>query len=102
MKNIWTEEDIKSQQGIIIIRNDATKPLKDLGFARTVVFKIGFSHVGKKYGLCNILTDGWYHGVADSHKELADYLNADEKGYRPLTKEEFLQLVDDGKNQIFY
>jgi len=100
MKNIWTAKEIEAQHGHLIIRNDASKPFKDLGFARTVVFKIGFGKM--KYGLCNILTDGWYHDVADAAQEFADHLNADERGYRPLTKDEFLQLVDDGAKQIFY
>ncbi len=100
MKNIWTAKDIENQHGLIIIRDDASKPFKDLAFARTVVFKIGFGK--KNFGLCNILTDGWYNDIADTAQEFADYLNSDESGYRPITKAELLQLIDDGESQIFY
>lgn len=100
MKNIWTAKEIEAQHGHIIIRNSASKPFKDLAYARTVVFKIGFAK--KKYGLCNLLTDGWYHDVADTSQEFADHLNNDDIGYRPITKEEFVELVEASAKQIFY
>lgn len=100
MKHIWTTEEIITQHGKLIIRNNISKPFKNLAFARTVVFKIGFSKL--RYGLCSILTDGFYCDVANTPQEFVDYLNSDEIGYRPLTKDEFLQLVDDGEKQLFY
>lgn len=100
MKNLFTEEELEC--GMFLVKNNAGKPFKDLGFARTVTFKTGFSHDGeKKYGLSSVLTDGFYVGVANSLKELAEYLNEDEQGYRPLTKEELFQLVS-SSNQGFY
>lgn len=100
MKNIWTAKEIEKQHGQLIIRNDATKPFKDLAFARTVTFKVGYGKM--QFGICNILTDGWYSDIANSAKEFAAYLNSDKIGYRPLSKAELLQLIDDGEQQLFY
>jgi hypothetical protein len=99
MKNIWNKEEIQNQHGHIIIKNSVSKPFKDLGYARTVTFKIGFGKM--KYGLCNILTDGWYHDVCNTAEEFAEFLNKDEIGYRPITKEEFIELLL-STNQNFY
>ncbi len=102
MKNIWTEKELEC--GMFIIRNDAGKiPFKDADFARTVVFKIGFSMGSdKKYGKISILTDGAYFGLRPTLKELADYLNEDERGYRPLTREELINLLKSSDQGFYY
>ena len=100
MKNLFTEQELQS--GLFLVRNDAGKPFKDLGFARTVTFKVGFSHDSEmKYGLSSVLTDGFYVGVAKTLKELVEHLNNNEFGYRPLTKDELFQLIN-SSNQGFY
>lgn len=100
MKNIFTEHELKC--GMFIIKNNVGKPLEDLRFSRTVAFKVGFSHGSvKKYGLSSFLTDGFYSPISDSLKGLADYLNNDEEGYRPLTKDELIELIV-SSDQGFY
>jgi len=100
MKTIFTKNEISV--GMFIIKNSAKKTLKDLSFATTVTFKIGFSNTDKfKYGMCNILTDGWYCGLANTLDELCEYLNKDEDGFRPLTKDEFTLMLN-STNQGFY
>ena len=53
-----------------------------------------------KYGMCNVLTDGWTHWVG-SKEELCDYLNNNPYGetYRILTKEELLYIIENRSNQ---
>lgn len=53
-----------------------------------------------KYGLCNVLTDGWTHWVG-SKEELCDYLNNNPYGetYRILTKEELFYIIENRSNQ---
>ena len=102
MKNIFTESELKC--GMFLIRNDASRPFKNVGFATTVVFKVGFEmnpKDDKKYGLISVLTDGRYCPIAKDLKELAEYLNKDERGYRPITKDEFIELLN-SSNQGFY
>jgi len=100
MKTIFTEKEIEC--GMFIIRNSSLKKSNDLSFARTVTFKIGFSHESeKKYGICNFLTDGFYVGIAKDKKDLCEWLNNDEIGYRPLTKDEVIEMIK-STNQGFY
>jgi hypothetical protein len=101
MKNIWTEKDIEA--GLYIIRESSPKGSANLSFARTVVFKIGFSFSKgiPKYGKISCLTDGLFCPLGETTKDIADQLNADEIGYRPLTKEEYIKLIEN-TNQGFY
>jgi hypothetical protein len=100
MKNLFTEKEL--QCGMFLVNNSAGRPFKDLGLARTLTFKIGFSHdVDLKYGLSSVLTDGFYVGVANSLKDMATYLNNDVQGYRPLTKDELFELIN-SSTQGFY
>lgn len=100
MKNIFTKEELKC--GMFLVKNNAGKPFEDLAYARTVTFKVGFSHDSKlKYGLSSVLTDGLYVGVAYSLEDMATYLNNDPDGYRPLTKDELFELIN-SSNQGFY
>jgi len=110
MKNIWAPKDVTA--GLFIIRESSPKhPTKkgnssvpvpvNIGFARTVTYKIGFGQDKKKpYGLISVMTDGWYHDVGTA-EELCDKLNNDEYGYRPLTKEEMFKMLE-SSDQGFY
>ena len=106
MKNkiIWSANDIEKQHGILIIRESSPLGSTDIKFARTVTYKIGFSNqVSEKtrYGKISIFTDGWFCPIANTAQEFADYLNNDEYGYRPLTKNEALLLLNDAESQLF-
>ena len=94
MKQLFEKNDLKC--GTFLIKNSAGNQLTDLSFASTVVFKIGFSYDSKlKYGLCSVLTDGFYVGIANSMDELTEYLNNEKgSGYRLLTKKELLSLIE--------
>ena len=92
MKNriIWEEKDIEC--GLFIVRESANLEIND-GFKTTVCFKLGYCRdTDKKYGLCNFLTDGWYHSIGKTKQEVVEYLNNDEYGYRPLLKTEVIEL----------
>lgn len=101
MKTIFDATKIATMCGLYIIRESASKPFKDIGFARTVTFKICYSVKNHTYHLCNILTDGCLIGEYKTTNELIEHLNNDEKGYRPLTKEEMWQMLKE-TNQGFY
>lgn len=105
MKNIWLPKDIEA--GLFIIRESSPKKSKDLGFAKTVVFKIGFVNVlendisVQKYCKISVLTDGFVAAIGNTKEEFANYLNDDKSGYRPLTKEEMIDLLNSSE-QGFY
>lgn len=92
----WTENDIYA--GLYIIKESSPFGSDNLSFARSVTYKIGFSYnpKDKKYGLISCLTDGFYAPIANSRKEVADYLNNEVTGlgYRRLTKEEYIKLIE--------
>lgn len=94
MKFIWEEKDI--EVGLYIIRNAASDPIRDIGFAHTVVFKIGFieSQTEKRYCKIAVMTDGWICPIADTKADVAEKLNNDQHGYRPLKKSEFVLLMN--------
>lgn len=100
MKNIWKTEDITA--GLYIIRESSPKNSPHIGFARTVTFKIGFSRTNeeKPYGKISCMCDGWYCPIG-TKEQVAEYLNNDEYGYRPLTKEEFIKMIN-SSDQGFY
>lgn len=93
MRKLWTAADIIG--GAFIVRESSPLGATNLGFKRTVTFKIGFSFDTQRsdYGLCNALTDGFYKAMG-SKEQLAEYLNKDEYGYRSLTKPEFLEMAE--------
>ena len=106
MKNIWKESDLIS--GLYIVRESSPKGSTDLGFKRTVCFKLGFCSqietglYGDKgsWGYISFLTDGWYCHLG-SKEAVLKVLNEDEYGFRPLTKEEYIELIN-STNQGFY
>jgi hypothetical protein len=100
MKNIFTKEEIRL--GMALIRNDVGKPIIDNDFARTVTMKVSHSvDNGKvRYGVSFPLSCGLYAQLG-SMDDVLEYINEDRFGYRPITKEEYIQLVE-SSNQNFY
>lgn len=100
MRIFWEEKDIEA--GLYIIRNTSPLNSTDLRFARTVTFKIGYDNCNlkSKYGKMECLTDGWYYPIGNTKQSVADHLNADKHGYRKLTKEEYISMVN-SSNQGF-
>ncbi len=94
MRKQWKPEDIFG--GLYIIRETSPFGSANLGFARTVTFKIGYDNRNLKahYGKMNCLTDGWYNEIGNDKQSVADYLNADLNGYRKLTKAEYIAMIN--------
>ena len=112
MKNIWTEKDICT--GMYIIRESSPKNSGNLPFARTVCYKIGYGYFEKEglsekgyktkqqYCLISMLTDGMVCPIGFTNKDVAKYFNETyDNGYRPLSKEEYIKLIN-STNQGFY
>jgi hypothetical protein len=95
MKFTFEASDIKA--GLFVVRQPRNgKPYCDLDFARTVVFKIGYTFaLGiPKWGVCNVLTDGLYQPIGDTEQDVADWLNNNEHGFEPLSKKEMMTLME--------
>ena len=98
MKYIWEEKDIEA--GRFLIKQSAPENFKDVGFAASVSFKIGFTTQGEQsYCLISIFTDGWVY-MAGSKDKLAKYLNKCEDGYRPMTRSEAHLIIDNCRQSI--
>lgn len=91
---VWKESDILI--GMYITKNTSPKKSKNLSFAVTVTYKIGFSYYpeDKKYGLISCLTDGFYTPIANNYQELVDYLNnSDNGGFRKVSMNRYIKLL---------
>lgn len=66
-----------------------------IGYAATVCWKLIYSLERSipKYGRCNFLTDGWFYPMANTKEELCELLNNDKEGFRVLTKEEVIYII---------
>jgi hypothetical protein len=97
-RTIFTPEMLTRHNfGLFIIKLTASEDIREnVGFNSTVSFKLGYqmSTKIKKYGRTNFLTDGWFCDLADTIEELCDILNNDPWGYRLLTKEEVIYMID--------
>jgi hypothetical protein len=108
MKNIFLPKDIK--EGLIIIKETSPKGCKNLGFACSVSYKIGFGYFDKQsdkgskqqYCFISIFTDGMVSPIGFTKEDVAEYLNKDNHGYRTLTIEECISLIEYSKSQLFY
>lgn len=100
VKLIWETADI--EPGMYFIRNSSPLGSTDLSFASTVCFKLGFSHISRDnpYVLISIMTDGMIYLPMASKADVVTMLNADEHGYRPLTKAEYIAILN-STNQGF-
>jgi len=95
IKYKWEEKGIKA--GNFVIRC-SYKGSKDLGFASTVAYKIGFATLDNKQVMClTSITDGLtliFKGTKiKCTKELEEKFNNDRWGYRPLQGEELITLL---------
>jgi hypothetical protein len=104
MKYIFEEKDIEAC--LYVICQTAQDIFKNPSFAATVVYKIGFCNSPEleeatkgNLGSISCLTDGWYRHIGGK-KEVCEWLNNDPRGFRPLTKEEYIFLVN-SSNQGF-
>lgn len=94
MKFFWEEEDIKPGRFIICasVKEDASNYPKNR-YAATVVYQIGWQSTkeGNTYGKTSVATDGMWCPIG-TKQEVADKLNADPRGYRPLSRQEFNRI----------
>ena len=90
----FTTDNLKV--GDYIISNRSPIGTQNLGFARTVSYKIVFQIPINNYatiGICNFLTDGFTRFNSFSMEDMCQYLNnADD--WRKLTEEEIIKLLD--------
>lgn len=107
----FTPENISENNVGLYIIEDRADVEKYIGVGTTCVWKLVYQHkyntVTKllnneakvelpKYGMCNVLTDGWTHWIGDK-QQLCDHLNEDGK-YRILTKEELIHIINNRTN----
>ena len=99
-KYLWAPEDIKA--GRYIIRESSPQNNDNIRFACSVAYKIGFTFSpdpGKPntFALVSI-TDGLISSIG-SKQEMADELNNDKFGFRPLKQKDLLQCIAHLKSQ---
>ena len=102
MRSVFAPEDL--DVGMFIIKCDVPNPIIDFNSARCSVYKIVYLNVAglsTKYGLCSVLTDGCCFAMQTDKKDLCYMLNNDPFGFRPITKQEMLILMEHN-NQNFY
>ena len=95
-KHIFTIEELeKNNFGLFIIRYFDEDIKTNVGYAATVSYKLSYQHHRDfKYGLVNFLSDGWFNPVCKTKEELCEILNTDKHGYRLLTKEEVIYIIN--------
>ena len=68
-----------------------------MSFRRTVTFKVVYDDTlpKRRYGICNVLTDGWIHFCGNTIQDVCDFLNKkDPRGsYCLLSKQEFMDMI---------
>lgn len=103
MRKQWTAEEIHDPNGLYIVRNSYPVGSENYGFGRSVTYKVGwdllYGELNVNHGLIANLTDGMFHRIGTC-QDVADYLNKDEYGYRPLTKKEYINFIN-SSNQGF-
>lgn len=97
MKYKFEEKDI--ELGTFVIKNSSPKGSGDLGFASTVAYKICWIPEGKinTYCMVAMFTDGGIFKLG-TKDELLQHINEDKHGYRPLTKQELLNILSHSNN----
>ena len=105
---VFTEEMLtRYNVGLFIIKAGVNvfEPER-IGYAATVCWKLayhmipqskidksGTGYLTGKYGKVSFLTDGWFCPLANTKKQLCEFLNNDERGYRVMTKEEVIYIL---------
>lgn len=90
MKILFEEKDFTGC-GQMIIRNSFKPHSNDYAFGITVAYKVGWLVANKDILLIS-LADGMVKAF-ESVNALCKYLNEDEFGYRPMTKEEIHSIL---------
>lgn len=86
--------------GQMIVRDSFPRGSKDYQFGASVAYKVGWL-VGSKSTRYTLvaLTDGMTI-VFDGIKNLIDYLNNDEEGFRPLEPAELVEIIKTQGNRF--
>lgn len=94
MRKQWTEGDIFG--GLYIIRESSPFGSTNLRYAATVIFKIGYDNknLEERWNMQSCLTDGWVCPIGNTKQDVVNQLNLGEPGYRKLTKEEYIAVVN--------
>ena len=101
-RNIWEVEDIKC--GKFICRESWSEDSKDIGGLCSVTYKLGWlcNKGGSSASMCKVaITDGLILDLRESRLDerdakqvMADYLNNDVEGYRPLTDKQVMRRME--------
>lgn len=107
---VFTPDMLNKGHGLYIIRAGVDPYThKRVGYAATVSWKICYrlGHYVKdmtpnqvivkdlnEYGIVNFLTDGFFHPISYDKVDVCNYLNSHTAGFRPLTKEEVLYMIE--------
>jgi hypothetical protein len=98
-KFVFEETDFQGA-GQMIIRESATKGIKDPTFGATVSYKIGWMPGKGSNTMAMIsLADGMII-TFKSTKALCDKLNSDQCGYRPMTDDEITKVMVSQHNRF--
>ena len=95
VKYIFEPNDFEGS-GQYVIRQSSTVKCKDISFASSVAYKVGYIHKHRDEPKCTLLislTDGMAVAYADN-QTLCNHLNNDPEGYRPMTDEEVSTIID--------
>lgn len=93
-KTIFEPSDFKGC-GQVVVRNSSPEDSTDLSFKASVSYKIGWMHApnGENHYFMISLTDGMITRCGPSLENLCNYFNNDAVGFRPLTKQELMDVM---------
>lgn len=89
MRIFWEEDDIRG--GIHVIRESSPVDDPCLSFASSVAYMIGFDAGTDAKTMISVCDGMTLH--YDSKQELADHLNNDDFGFRPLEGEALIEVL---------
>jgi len=96
--NVYFEPSDFINGGQMIIRQSSTPGSKDVGFAASVAYKIGWTSRGNTIMMIS-LSDGMCIDIPSIEK-LCESLNTDAEGYRPMTLEEIHAIATFNGNRF--